>query len=103
MINICVMRGERGRATDWAPGVASSAGEATDLSVEPGNCAERTGPGLEARESASPYSVLGYSLHSTELSLPPPAQSRPVMSTPGKAGQGDGLTSVDVKVPVQLQ
>ena len=81
------MSGERGRATDWAPGVASSAGGATDLSVEPGNCAERTGPGLEVRESASLVSVLGYSLHTTELSAQPPAQPRPVMSTPGNVGR----------------
>ena len=95
MINICVMRGERGRATDWAPGVASSADEVTDLSVEPGSCAERTGPGLEVRESASLYSVLGYSLHTTELSHPPRAQSRPVMSTPGIVGEGGGRARVE--------
>ena len=58
--------------------------------MEPGSSAERTGPGLEVRESASPVSVLGYSLHTTVLSAQPPAQPRPVMSTPGNVGEGEG-------------
>ena len=79
MTNICVLLGERGLATDWAPGVASSAGAATDQSVEPGSCAERTGPGLEVRESVLLYSVLRYSLPLTELSARDHVQTLPVV------------------------
>ena len=67
---------------------------------------ERTEPGLEARGNASLYSVLAYSRHTRESSVPPPAQSRPVMSTPGKAmvsPWSEFTVDVDVKVRVQLQ
>ena len=75
--------------------------------MEPGSSAERTGRGLEVRESVSPVSVLGYSLHTTVLSAQPPAQPRPVMSTPGNVGEGEredpAVLTVGVKVSVQLQ
>ena len=65
---------------------------------------ERTEPGLEARGNASLYSVLAYSRHTRESSVPPPAQSRAVLSTQGKAMVLPwSVLNVDVKVRVQLQ